>query len=394
MAVQKFKLVFMGDANVGKSSLLSRFGNDVFNETAAPTVGVDFITHRLQSDGKTIRLQIWDIAGEERFRSLTDTYVQGIDGAVIVFDITNSNSFKNVRYWSEMFNNNQSANVVKLLVGNKCDLSTERVIEHSEAKELADSLNIPYIEASAKDTSNVHEIFLTMVNNMAKTTVTSLTIEPIVSHEEKIKLECDVSAASACEEYRKCKLVLLGDSCVGKSALLKRLTQDTFDGDFQPTVGIDFITHTITQNEQSIRFQIWDTAGQERYRSLSGSYCQHADGFIIIFDVTNEESFNNLTKWLSDAYANNTNNVKTIFVGNKCDLTAERVVHYDQAKALADSRNVTYLETSPKNGTNVEQVFMYFFNGLISKESSRKTSSPTIRLEPKGKSKGTTSGFC
>jgi len=157
-----FKLLLIGDSGVGKSCLLLRFAEDSYTESYLSTIGVDFKIRTIDVDGKTIKLQIWDTAGQERFRTITAAYYRGAHGIVVVYDVTDSESFENVRMWLKEIERYAADYVEKLLIGNKSDLVAKKVVEYSIAKELADSLEIPFLETSAKDSTNVDEMFYTM----------------------------------------------------------------------------------------------------------------------------------------------------------------------------------------------------------------------------------------
>jgi len=145
-----FKLLLIGDSGVGKSCLLLRFADDTYTESYISTIGVDFKIRTIELEGKTIKLQIWDTAGQERFRTITSSYYRGAHGIIVVYDITDQDSFNNVKQWLQEIDRYASENVNKLLVGNKCDLTTKRAIETNVANEYADQLSIPFLEASAK----------------------------------------------------------------------------------------------------------------------------------------------------------------------------------------------------------------------------------------------------
>ena len=157
-----FKLLLIGDSGVGKSCLLLRFADDTYTDSYISTIGVDFKIRTVDLDTKTIKLQIWDTAGQERFRTITSSYYRGAHGIIIVYDITDKESFDNVRQWLFEIDRYASENVCKLLVGNKSDLANKRLIEFDAAKGFADELNIPFLEASAKNATNVEQAFLTM----------------------------------------------------------------------------------------------------------------------------------------------------------------------------------------------------------------------------------------
>ena len=125
-----------------------------------------------------------------------------------------------------------------------------------------------------------------------------------------------------------------------------------------PTIGVDFKIRTINVDEKVCKLQIWDTAGQERFKTITSSYYKGAHGIIVVYDVTDQESFHNVKQWLNeiDRYANE--NVNKMLVGNKCDLTSKKVVNTDDAKAYAETVGIPFLETSAKDSTNVEQAFI------------------------------------
>uniref|UniRef100_A0A8C7R697 Ras-related protein Rab-1A n=1 Tax=Oncorhynchus mykiss TaxID=8022 RepID=A0A8C7R697_ONCMY len=208
-----FKLLLIGDSGVGKSCLLLRFAvsnfllsrwifchvdilknnsltsqelyctlsthrnflfflfslqDDTYTESYISTIGVDFKIRTIELDGKTIKLQIWDTAGQERFRTITSSYYRGAHGIIVVYDVTDQESFNNVKQWLQEIDRYASENVNKLLVGNKCDLTTKKVVDYTTAKEFVDNLGIPFLEASAKSATNVEQAFMTMAAEIKK----------------------------------------------------------------------------------------------------------------------------------------------------------------------------------------------------------------------------------
>jgi len=157
-----FKLLLIGDSGVGKSCLLLRFADDTYTESYISTIGVDFKIRTVELDGKTIKLQIWDTAGQERFRTITSSYYRGAHGIIVVYDVTDLDSFNNVKLWLHEIDRYASDNVNKLLVGNKSDLSSKRAVTFEQGKEFADSLGIEFVETSAKISTNVEKAFMAM----------------------------------------------------------------------------------------------------------------------------------------------------------------------------------------------------------------------------------------
>eukprot|EP00252_Welwitschia_mirabilis_P001872 TRINITY_DN1183_c0_g3_i1.p1 TRINITY_DN1183_c0_g3~~TRINITY_DN1183_c0_g3_i1.p1 ORF type:complete len:204 (+),score=48.02 TRINITY_DN1183_c0_g3_i1:292-903(+) len=157
-----FKILLIGDSGVGKSCLLLRFADDSYLESYISTIGVDFKIRTVELDGKTVKLQIWDTAGQERFRTITSAYYRGAHGIIVVYDVTDKESFNNVKQWLNEIDRYASDNVNKLLVGNKNDLTANKVVDYGTAKAFADEIGIPFLETSAKNAINVEEAFMTM----------------------------------------------------------------------------------------------------------------------------------------------------------------------------------------------------------------------------------------
>lgn len=157
-----FKLLLIGDSGVGKSCLLLRFADDVYTQSYISTIGVDFKIRTIDLEGKTVKLQIWDTAGQERFRTITSSYYRGAHGIIIVYDVTDKESFENVKHWLEEINKYAADGVKKLLVGNKSDLQSKKVVSYEQAKEFAEQRGINFMETSAKNAHNVEQAFQTM----------------------------------------------------------------------------------------------------------------------------------------------------------------------------------------------------------------------------------------
>lgn len=161
-----FKLLLIGNSGVGKSCLLLRFSDDTYTNDYISTIGVDFKIKTIELDGKTVKLQIWDTAGQERFRTITSSYYRGSHGIIIVYDVTDQDSFDSVKMWLQEIDRYATSTVLKLLVGNKCDLNDKRVVDYDTAKEFAEANQMPFLETSALDSTNVEEAFLTMARQI------------------------------------------------------------------------------------------------------------------------------------------------------------------------------------------------------------------------------------
>ncbi|CCH60768.1 hypothetical protein TBLA_0D02650 [Henningerozyma blattae CBS 6284] len=157
------KILLIGDSGVGKSCLLVRFVDDKFNPSFITTIGIDFKIKTIDINGKKIKLQLWDTAGQERFRTITTAYYRGAMGIILVYDVTDENTFENIRTWFKTVNEHANGEAQLLLVGNKSDMET-RTVTYEQGESLAKELGIPFIESSAKDDKNVNEIFFTLTN--------------------------------------------------------------------------------------------------------------------------------------------------------------------------------------------------------------------------------------
>ncbi|CAI8011425.1 Ras-related protein Rab-6A [Geodia barretti] len=157
--LRKFKLVFLGEQSVGKTSLITRFMYDSFDSTYQATIGIDFLSKTMYLEDRTVRLQLWDTAGQERFRSLIPSYIRDSTVAVVVYDITNGNSFQQVSKWIEDVRAERGTDVIIMLVGNKTDLQDKRQVSMEEGERRANDLNVMFIETSAKAGYNVKQLF-------------------------------------------------------------------------------------------------------------------------------------------------------------------------------------------------------------------------------------------
>eukprot|EP00961_Rhodomonas_salina_P205342 2771952-Rhodomonas_salina.4 len=209
----------------------------------------------------------------------------------------------------------------------------------------------------------------------------SLWIEPDLCMGCTIGLACDYLF----------KLLLIGDSGVGKSCLLLRFADDTYTESYISTIGVDFVSL------RPLAVRIWDTAGQERFRTITSSYYRGAHGIIVVYDVTDQESFNNVKQWMNeiDRYANE--KVNKMLVGNKCDLTSKKMVDYNAAKEFADQLGIPFLETSAKNSTNVEQAFITMaaeIKARMAQAPAPKAGGPTIQVGSGAAVGGKKGGCC
>ena len=162
-----------------------------------------------------------------------------------------------------------------------------------------------------------------------------------------------------------CKLVLIGDSGVGKSCILLRFADDSFTDSYITTIGVDFRFRTITVDGKRVKLQIWDTAGQERFRTITSAYYRGADGIIIVYDTTNRESFEHLDSWIAEVNKYASDKMVKVIVGNKSDKASDRLVTTEEGMKKAESLGLSFIETSAKDATHIEDAFVLISRQLV-----------------------------
>jgi len=167
-----YRVLLIGDSAVGKSALLLRFTDGVFEDNFIATIGIDFKTKIIIIDGKKIKIQIWDTAGQERFRTITTAYYRTAQAVLMTYDVTSQISFESLGHWAEQISLHSSENVVRFLVGNKIDLKN-RGVQQKDVQELATKLGIPVFETSAKTGAGVEELFEALAKKLLNSEVTT-----------------------------------------------------------------------------------------------------------------------------------------------------------------------------------------------------------------------------
>ena len=166
------------------------------------------------------------------------------------------------------------------------------------------------------------------------------------------------------------KLLLLGDSSVGKTCIINKYIFNKFEESHLSTLGIDYMDKLVEYKNYKIKLQIWDTSGEEKYRSITKNFYKNADGLFVIFDLTNEDSFNHVKNWINEA-KDNKSDIKMILIGNKSDSEDERKVDKDRALKFSEENNLQYFETSAKNGLNIEESFNAIIDLILDGKSEQ-----------------------
>ncbi|XP_073179225.1 ras-related protein Rab-25 isoform X1 [Lepidochelys kempii] len=159
------------------------------------------------------------------------------------------------------------------------------------------------------------------------------------------------------------KVVLIGESGVGKTNLLSRFTRNEFNHDSRTTIGVEFSTRTVMVGNAMVKAQIWDTAGLERYRAITSAYYRGAVGALLVFDITKHQTYDVVERWLKELYDHAEATIIVMLVGNKTDLAQAREVPTEEAKMFAENNGLLFIETSALDSTNVEQAFETILRG-------------------------------
>ncbi|XP_064600784.1 ras and EF-hand domain-containing protein-like [Liolophura sinensis] len=405
-----YKILLLGETGAGKTSLLTRYVDKVFLEQAefnSPDHD-DVKIKRLDCSGLLVDLELWDLPA----KSIDPKVLAHLNGVMFCYNISDKESFSRLSYWLEQVDKYSSDMVCKVLVGTHSDLA--RSVDSDTAKELSERLNIPSVDTSAKTGSNVRAAFMTIVKEL-------LTHEYPWGKFNDMRVRVDGegrsqeedSSSESCVQFKdwseidgkKCseiivgnktdmddarvvefdsaqhnefddivifsfsdglfKVLLTGNAGVGKSSLLMRYATDIYQDEYVPTIGLDFKVKLVTLKGKRVKLQLWDTGGQEQFRTITNSYYRGCNAILLVYDVTDQESFIRLKDWIRevDAYCND--DVIKILVGNKSDRSDARVVDLDTAKAFAAEQGVDVMEVSAKTGDNVENLFTEMTSKLL-----------------------------
>lgn len=183
-----FKIVMIGDSGVGKTNIMTKFSRNVFSQTSKATIGVDFASRNISIDDKYIKIQIWDTAGQERYRAITSSYYRNSSGIMLVYDITNEDTFRHCTKWLTELKSNIGANIPILLIGNKNDIIYQRTVSENIAAEFAKNSGLMFMETSALDGNNIDEAFSVLAKHIYDATIKTIENEkPELKAEDILK---------------------------------------------------------------------------------------------------------------------------------------------------------------------------------------------------------------
>ena len=304
---------------------------------------------------KSLDLNIYEVRIDEEFlknASLIDTFLYECQCAIFLVDITNQDSFKLIKDLIGVIKSEHFPYLKKIFVQNKLDLESTRQVTSFEIKEYLDNnTSLDNQEIDLKNGQNLKELIKKInsaVNESKNELPTNIVSEAL---DKKLGLMNGQGALS---------FILIGDSTVGKTCFLTRYFKNQFNETFLSTIGIDKEIKHVKVGNDSYKMTLWDTAGQERFKCLPKKYYQNADGVLLLFDVTNEETFNNVSNWMKDVKENSNkdgkeSDIALYLIGNKIDKP-DRVITKEAAETQAKSLGMKYFEVSCKINMNIPEV--------------------------------------
>ena len=322
---------------------------------------IAIITNKIASElekNKMMYLNLYEITIDSPLiedETLIETFLFECQCALFLVDITKEDSFKLIKDLIKAIKFEKFPYLKKILVQNKLDVESTRKVPSFEIKEFLDSIQgLDNQEISLKNGENVQEL-IKKINHFVNETKNELPTNVVSEALGKNKNLMNVGALS---------FILIGDSTVGKTCFLTRYFKNQFNETFLSTIGIDKEIKYVKVKNDTYKMTLWDPAGQDRFKSLPKKYYQNADGVLLLFDVTSEDTFNNVSNWMKDVKENSNKNINSengqpeialYLIGNKIDLP-NRVISKEQAETEAKSLGMKYFEISCKTNMNIPEV--------------------------------------
>ena len=350
------KLIIFGSEKVGKTTLINALKSNQSNNLDISNSSQDSIAFEkayIKINENIFNFIIYEIKITEKNENQStnlNTLLLDCQGIIYLIDNT-VNSFECMKNLINLLNFNDKNYSKQILIKNKSDLIyNENISNETITNFLSSKNNINFIEVSLQYKTNFNQIQTFLIDSFsAKNSIPSNNIleNSNIANTQKIPVEGN-----------SIKLLLLGDTSVGKSSFINRYFKNFFQEEFLSTIGLDSQNKIIKIFNDKYKLTIWDTAGQERFRSITRNYYKNADGVFLIYDVNDSENYDNITKWVNDIKENNTavdNKITIYLLGNKIDLN-QRKIDYVRAEEMAKNLGVKYFEISCKLNININEV--------------------------------------
>jgi len=379
-----FKVLVLGDSGTQKFDVITRYLKNDSN------ISKDFAACSIDFEGKAYKLQIWDTAGDSRFRSLLIPQFKNTRGVILVYNTNSKKSFNSIATWLNEVKQHARPDVQIVLIGHTVDLTEEIEVPYKEGKKYAESLGIAFFEASAKQLSGIRDMFQKLTGEMVKIVQAEIRQK---EEEEEARLIAEgkkkpsekapvkekpkpqspevpqKNQDSSPEEPKNydyvIKIVVLGARSVGKSNLANQFAQKAFSETSEPSSKVKIDKRSYKIDGKAYKVEVWDIPGERGPQVNFKTYFEGAHGIVLVYDITSKESFTEAQRYLEEAGKYVPKDIPRVLVGNKKDLEGNRQVSFDETRAYADSQQVQSIETSAK--TEEKSVITSFASQIIQK---------------------------
>eukprot|EP01060_Flectonema_neradi_P032510 TRINITY_DN5181_c2_g1_i1.p1 TRINITY_DN5181_c2_g1~~TRINITY_DN5181_c2_g1_i1.p1 ORF type:complete len:410 (+),score=102.03 TRINITY_DN5181_c2_g1_i1:51-1232(+) len=383
-----FKILVVGDVGAGKSSFVKRYAKEKWVHNCKPTIGVDFVLKEVTLDcGALVRVQLWDIAGQERFRSATRIYYKEAVGAVVMFDCTNQESLNGVDEWKADLDNKvtmpDGSLMPCLLLGNKSDLPEDtHILDKSDLDRKASKDNFFKGEfCSAKSGEGIEGNMKEFIEHIFQVTQRAPAPKKVVEEKAPIAL----TPSSSGKPARNYKIIVMGSKGSGKSSLIKKFVHDTFSSVMKSTTSLAVETTDLELRDLSkIKVQLWDLPTHPKAEKLNTLYHKDAVGAIMVYDASDPSSLKKV-KLMKQSLNAKQPNLPTILIANKIDLPQAQLLDAKPADDLCSQYSfISIIDTSVVGNQNVSEPFHTICNhisktnpkaGIVTTEPVKKKSS-------------------
>jgi len=384
-----FKVLVLGDSGTQKFDVITRYLKSESN------VSKDFATCTVDVDGKGFKLQIWDTAGDSRFRSLLIPQFKNTRGVILVYSTNNRKTLTSIATWLNEVKQHARQDVQMALIGHTTDLKEEIEVPYEEGKKYAETLGIPFYEASSKQLSNVGDLLKKMTKDMAAIVQAEIRQKeeeeefarqeenyrngkgpapkkpvaknPVVKSPEVPQKNQDSSPSEKSYDYNL-KVVILGAKSVGKSSLIDQFSQKPFSETSSPSSQVKITKRSYKIENKVYKVEIWDIPGESQ--GSFKSYFEGAHGIVLVYDITNKDSCLEAQRYLDESLKYVPRDIPRVLVGNKKDLEESRQTNYDETKVFAESQQIQSIETSAKNGQEGKSVIASFIGQIVQRIST------------------------
>ena len=383
--LDSIKIILLGESGVGKTSIIYVFQMDNFNENIVSTICCNFINKSIEIENKEYALEIWDTAGQEKFRSLNQLFIKDSKIIILVYDISNKSKFLELSYWYDFINEHlDNKHIVLGLVGNKADLYEIEEVSEQEGRKYASEINAYFSLLSAKNSKKgIDNFFKEMVtmylnkkNNLRRLSNDTIKITNQSIGKVGKKGLCSGGknkTGKVCElqnDDNSIKIIFLGNNRVGKTSIIKTIKGLELNIDYEPTSNISQYSLTLTKSNEKYNINIIDTNGDYSYHSELKKVIKKSSIYILVFDLSEKESFLYLSKWLNkikDYIKSEKDSKILVILGNKKNKNDKQknCITKEEGIKFAKNYNSNYLEISIEESHNLKNMIKNLVDQLI-----------------------------